>query len=462
MLSRARPAGSGGKLSPDRATFHPSLVIALAGGAAWITLYAAWLTLTPGGEGVLLIFSDTAYLVPIAAAVASATWAAVRGPRGMRTFWALLALACAAWLGGEVLWSVRELDTGQVPFPWWTDAAYLVFYVFAGAAFVSVSRPQIRLLGWTRLLDAGLVLLAVVLAWWWLVLRPLPLAGDAASLVALAAPTFALVLLGFLIAIRLLPVRHGTLGTTLVTAGLACGTISEGIYTHAALTHGYISGDWLELGWQAEALFYALGGLVSALGFDARPDWGRFRPLPRRGSLLMALLAFAVAGIAAAAASRENTRGALVAAAILGLFALLRIAMLLRESEPPTPQVEGHAGRYGPLRFQDRLTWSLARARHLQRPFALILVEPGRRSHELRLGLPADALAGTVDRLGDGTLALIVPEAPADEARRLAEELRAGLITAGADAREVKVGSAAWQPGDEVETLFGRARADLD
>jgi two-component system cell cycle response regulator len=458
LALRIRVAGGSHKLGRHRSTFDV-LAVAVAAGAAWIAFYAAWLGLTPGGDHTLLIFSDTAYLVPIAAAVAAAAWATARSARGLQAFWALLALACAAWLAGEVLWSVRELDAGEVPFPWWTDAAYLAFYVFAGAAFLSVFRPQLRSVGWIRLFEAGLMLGAVVLAWWWLVLRPLPLAGDAESLVALGAPTLALVLLAFLIAIRFLPVRHGTLGTALVTAGLACGTVSEGIYTHAVLTHGYVSGGWLELGWQAEAILYALGGVVSALGLDARPDWGRFRPLPRRGSVLIALAALTVAALVAAAALRDEAEAGLALAAVLGLAALARIGLLSRGSERPSPHLEGHAGRYGALPFQNRLTWSLVRARHLERPFALVLLRPAGQAPE---PWPlAEELAESVDRLGDGTLALIVPDASEGDARTLAEELRADLVTAEGDPGEVEVGAAVWRTGDEIETLFSRARAAM-
>ena len=57
-----------------------------------------------------------------------------RGPRGLRAFWGLLALGTAVWLAAELLWSVRELDSGVVPFPWWTDVGYLASFVLFGLA----------------------------------------------------------------------------------------------------------------------------------------------------------------------------------------------------------------------------------------------------------------------------------------------------------------------------------------
>ena len=55
---------------------------ALVAVAAWLAFYAGWLLLAPGGEHARLVFADTAYLVPIAAAVLLSAWAATRVPRG--------------------------------------------------------------------------------------------------------------------------------------------------------------------------------------------------------------------------------------------------------------------------------------------------------------------------------------------------------------------------------------------
>jgi hypothetical protein len=108
--------------------------------AAAGAIYTGWLLLAPAGERALLIFSDTAYLVPIAAAVLLSAWAATRVPVGLRGFWVLVSVACASWLAGEVLWSVAELSDEVVPFPWWTDACYLGFYAVVLVALASAAR----------------------------------------------------------------------------------------------------------------------------------------------------------------------------------------------------------------------------------------------------------------------------------------------------------------------------------
>ena len=76
---RARPAAAG----------------AIVAVAAWLAFYTGWLLLAPAGEHARLVFADTAYLVPIAAAVLLSAWAATRVPKGLRGFWLLVSLACA-------------------------------------------------------------------------------------------------------------------------------------------------------------------------------------------------------------------------------------------------------------------------------------------------------------------------------------------------------------------------------
>ena len=81
--------------------------------------------------------------MPLVTATLLCAWAATRVPRGLRGFWILIGLACASWTAGEVLWSVRELGTGSVPFPWWSDIGYLGFYGLALVALVVFFRPSL-------------------------------------------------------------------------------------------------------------------------------------------------------------------------------------------------------------------------------------------------------------------------------------------------------------------------------
>ena len=70
----------GGMLSPRA---RPAAAGALVAVAAWLAFYTGWLLLAPAGEHARLVFADTAYLVPIVAAVLLSAWTATRVPKGL-------------------------------------------------------------------------------------------------------------------------------------------------------------------------------------------------------------------------------------------------------------------------------------------------------------------------------------------------------------------------------------------
>ena len=259
-------------MGTTRARHAAAGAIALA--AAWLSFYTGWLLLAPGGERALLVFSDTAYLVPIAAAVVLSAWAATRVPKGLRGFWVLVSLACASWLAGEVLWSVFELRDDAVPFPWWTDVAYFGFYGLILVALVFFFRPSLRPLGGQAVLDGLLVVASLALLWWWLVLRDLTLGSDPASLVGLSYPVLDLVVLCTIAATPLVSARRGTLAGWLVAAGVAAGGIADGVYTHLVLNDRYSSGGLVDLGWQLQACLICLAAVASAFGIGRQPELG--------------------------------------------------------------------------------------------------------------------------------------------------------------------------------------------
>jgi hypothetical protein len=457
-MRRSGPGPVAGRAGVDRVR------LSVAACALWAALYAAWLAVRPGGDEAGRLFSDLAYLVPLAAAAAAALAAARLAPAGLRRFWALVGLACAFWLAGEVLWSAHDLATGSVPFPWLTDALYLWFYPLVGLALVLVLRPQLGSVGAGRLLDAAVAAGSLGLLWWWLVLSPLPISADLASAAAVVGPALALLLLGLLVAVRLLPSRQGTLGVTLVGAGLLVGTVTDGIYTRAAVTHSYHNGSWMELGWQAEALLYALGAVVSLSGLDDRPDWSRIRE-PRPTSLLALAGAFAVAaaGVASAAVAHDLASPLVAAAAGLAALAAARAVSLVRAPELPLP-VGAFSGKLGPLRLHDEVSRLVHRASRIGRPVALLvadtdaLLEPG---DGVRRRIAACAGAGDgegedVLDLGAGQFGLLLPDADEADAGRVAASVRRELARAGSDAR---VATAIAGPGERPETLIARARA---
>ena len=434
---------------------------AIAAVAAWLAFYAGWLLLAPGGERALLVFSDTAYLVPIAAAALLSAWAATRVPKGLRGFWALVALACATWLAGEVLWSVFELRDDVVPFPWWTDAAYLGFYGLMFAALILFFRPSLRPIGGQAVLDGLLVVASLGLIWWWLVLRNVTLGSDAASLVGLSYPVLDLILLCTILTTPLVSARRGTLAGWLVAAGVAAGGIADGVYTHLVLSGRYSSGGLVDLGWQLQACLICLAALAASRGIGRSPGWAQRRsPLRLRtavsmsASLLVILIVLVV----------EGARGEPSAQAVAFVFALAALLLvrgwvLLVSAARDSARRDPLTGVYDEPHLHDQLRRLAAAARQYAEPFALVLMHVPRRHADEALG----RLVGTareldlVARLDDGRLAVVLARiSEPGGAAEAAERLRAGVQTAAT------AGVAVWRSGDTAADVVTRAEQLLD
>ena len=433
---------------------------AIAAVAAWLAFYAGWLLLAPGGERDLLVFSDTAYLVPIAAAVLLSAWAATRVPKGLRGFWVLVSLACASWLAGEVLWSVFELRDEVVPFPWWTDVAYFGFYGLIFVALVFFFRPSLRTIGGQAVLDGLLVVASLGLLWWWLVLRDLTLGSDSASLVGLSYPVLDLVVICTIATTPLVSARRGTLAGWLVAAGVAAGGIADGVYTHLVLNDRYSSGGLVDLGWQLQACLICLAAVASALGIGRRPNWAQRRsPLRIRTAVSMSAALFVILIVLVVEGARgELSAQAVVFVLVLAGLLLVRGWMLLISSARESARRDPLTGVYDEPHLHDQLRRLAAAARQYAEPFALVLMHVPRRHADEALG----RLVGTareldlVARLDDGRLAVVLARVSAPGAAEAAERLRAGVQTAAT------AGVAVWRPGDTAADVAAKAERLLD
>lgn len=433
---------------------------AIAAAAAWLAFYGGWLLLAPGGERALLVFSDTAYLVPIAAAALLSAWAATRVPKGLRGFWVLVSLACASWLAGEALWSFFELRDDVVPFPWWTDAAYLGFYGLMFAALVLFFRPSLRSLGGQAVLDGLLAVASLALIWWWLVLRDLTLGTDPASLVGLSYPVLDLILLCTIAATPLVSARRGTLAGWLVAAGVAAGGIADGVYTHLVLSERYASGGLVDLGWQLQACLICLAAVASSLGIGRGPNWAQRRsPLRIRtaASMSAALLVIMIVLVVEGARGIPSPRAIIFVFAVAALL-LVRGWILLISSARDSARRDPLTGVYDEPHLHDQLRRLVAAARQYAEPFALVLMHVPRRHADEALG----RLVGTareldlVARLDDGRLAVVLARISETGAAEAAERLRAGVQTAAT------AGVAVWAPGDTAGDVVAKAEQLLD
>ena len=447
--------------------------VALAAGAgiAWLAFYVAWLVLAPGGQARAEVFADTAYLLPLVVATGLAVLAARRGPAALRPFWALVALADVFWLGGAVLWTARELGHGvaSVPFPWWTDAAYLASYPPMLLAVLLAFKPSLRVLRAVAALDLALVVGALALAWWFLMLRPLPLEPDVASIVGLAYPTFDLVIIAFLAATWLLPARQGTLAMKLVAAGILAGALLNGTYMRGAVDGTYPAGEWMEIGWQAEAILLALAALVSVRGLDLHPGWARFRdsrtlgtPVVVAGTLAV-MLALRLADVFDG--DREPSLGLAIGSIALGALLVVRLWLFTRSAPSSAPLADPATGAYDEDYFEDQLARLVARGKHFGDSFAVALVQldhaPDGVDAESDVARTLAGVRREVDvlaRVASGRFGFLLPNVASGEALAIAEALRR---TVDSSARTVSIGVAVWAPDESPETVVARAEDAL-
>ncbi len=445
------------------------VVTASAVGVAWLACYAAVIALRPGGERGLLVFSDTVYLVPIALAVVLAAVAATRAARGLRLFWALVSVSVAIWLAAEVLWSVRELSTGSVPFPWWTDALYLASFTVMPIALLVAFRPSLRLVGTATLLDALLLTGGLALLWWWVVLRPLPITGDLDALAVIAPPVVGLFALGILVSTRLLPARQGTMALKVAGLGLAVATITAGIYARTVVVGGYSSGAWLDLGSQTQAVLVALAAYIAIRGLDRRSDWARSRTPARvgAGALIAGVFSILAAVLVAARSSDRISTGLIAVAVVLAVLVVLRAWVAVAPTRRASV-TDPETGAFRPEWFQQRLRHLAGGARTFGDPFAVALVEldgDRRAGVEVARRLVDQAGAdGAVAKLSDARLAVLLPSAEAAEALARAELLRARVAghPVGTRPVTVSVGVATWERTRGIESLLEAAEDALE
>jgi two-component system cell cycle response regulator len=445
-------------------------------GVAWLAFYATWLAVRPGGDDALKIFADTAYLVPLAAATGFTLYAWRRTPQGLRGFWGLMFGACLAWLAADTLWCMRDLVAGSVPYPWWSDAGYLLSDALMLVAVYVAFRPRARLVGAGRLLDGLVSVGALALLWWWLLIHPLELAGDFESLVTAAYPVFGILVLGMIVATRVLPAREGTLAMRLVALGIAASVLTNGAYVYISLRGGFISGDWIELGWQAQGVLFSIAAFAAARGIGRPGTWMRFRDSRELGSgvVVTGSIALVLVLLVLDGANGGISYGLVFGVGVLASIVIARMWAALTSRSDPVALIDGRTGVYTGDYVADQLQRLAARARHFREPYALALawIDGPAPSTAAERALAARLIdvAREVDivaSVGHGRFAVALPNVEKDEAAAIAEGLRSAvaaepLVSESGIAREtISVGLAGAGPEDDERSLVQRAEEAL-
>ncbi len=374
--------------------------------------------------------------------------ALVRAVQDRRERWAFVALAVAvmSYVVGTMVYQLRYLPGGDIPFPSWADAAWLAFYPATYVATVLLLRRRVRRLPVSVWLDgavAGLTAAALGTA---LAFRSLlATTGGSVTVVAttVAYPIADLLLLVLVLGgVAVLGWRGAGAAWWWLVVGLVLFAVTDTVYAVRVAQGTYVDGSLVDAGWPLALLAFAAAACSRpATGVSDRLEGIGVLALP--GLCAMASLALLYAGYASGDA--DPLAGALALAALIA--ALVRTGLTFREV-----RVLADSRR---LALTDDLTGLPNRRRAYQvletaegvvaagRPFAVLLLDLDRFKEindslghaagdmllqdlapRLRQQLrPGDVLA----RLGGDEFVVLAADADVDAARRIATDLRAEL-----------------------------------
>ncbi len=276
-----------------------------------------------GGPAVDWLVVQGLYNGLMAAAVVACVLRA-RAERAERRAWSCLAAGLAAWLTGEVLWSLGLGDPdGQ---PTVCDLFYLAFYPLALAGCLALAHER-------RSLDAGVLdavcaALAVAAAGSTFLLDDALTAPDGEGWGALLAFTYPALDLAVAAVVVGIAARQGLRVErrwALLAAGLLLGALGDAVYYAQVTAGGYVEGGLLDSVWPASVLLIAW---ASTFERDAAAAADRSRSMV----LPLALAAVALAVLASDHVVRAPTASVVLACAAL-VAVLLRSLLTFRENE---------------------------------------------------------------------------------------------------------------------------------
>jgi len=264
-------------------------------------LYVWWVVVKPGGEGALLWFGDTAYLIaPATATVLLFLVGQHCHEARTRWAWRFLGLFALSTLVGDATWSFCELALNmEVPYPSLADAAYLAAYPFAFAGLLLFAHAPA---GGVRRLKLALdMLIAIVVLTTfscYFIIGELIASSSGQSLLGAAVNiTYPIADLGLLFAVLVLIARPGphyqNPALALLAVGFAVMAVADSLYVYAADVSGYATGDYLDIGWVVSYNLIAYAALVTFV--LAKPVGDEGSAIERGASPLRSLIPYAVA-----------------------------------------------------------------------------------------------------------------------------------------------------------------------
>ena len=188
-----------------------------------------------------------------------------RQDKNIRIAWTVLAVAQASYTIGDVIWSIIDIVTHQVPFPSLADGPYLAFYpLFAIGILLLPKEPLNYGERLKVLLDTGIVMIASFILFWVLLIAPTIEANvqEATITIALAVgyPVMDMVLFFALIELLFRRIKSVSLSPILfLVASTITMIVTEFVFMSQSLQGTYDSGGLMNTGW---IIVYVLNGLA--------------------------------------------------------------------------------------------------------------------------------------------------------------------------------------------------------
>jgi two-component system, cell cycle response regulator len=259
--------------------------------------------------------------------------------RHERVAWAVMGAGLAAWMGGELCWTLVLNYRDTVPVPSVADGFYWVFYVASYVALVMLLKGRMRFRS-SQWLDGAIAASAVAALAGALAFQPIVDAtvGDQMTVaVNLSYPLADLLLLSLVVASFALSGWRPDRAWALIGLGMALMATGDGIYLFQAAKGTYVEGTLLDALWPAAAL------LVGAAAWQPTVK----RAAPRIEGWRVVAIPFA-AGIGAVSLLAYDHfhkihDGALVLATITVVLVTVRMALTFRENQRMIQHSEAEA-----------------------------------------------------------------------------------------------------------------------
>ncbi|HZC71638.1 MAG TPA: diguanylate cyclase [Jatrophihabitans sp.] len=423
-------------------------------GATWLAGYALATALTAPATSARQFVGDVVYLVPIATACAL-SFGALRRVRGRRrSMWLLLVFSNALWLAGEITWGLYAYGWHRpAPFPSVADAFYLSSYLlvplalllgFAGAS----GRRKIR-----ALLDSAVAAMGVGALGWQLLIAPqFDYGWSLATATGIAYPLIGVVILVTLLAVGVGGHRHLPVSLWLVGAAFAASAVTDAAYTYLASLHSYVDGDWLNVGWQVEAVLLCLAALAARRDnereLEVDPIGHDVAVPPVLAGVVCAVAAVGDLAVEHGVSPLILSCAAIVLLGLIGRFMMsvsdqrqvsVQLDLALREQQR-LAVTDGLTGLYNRRFFEEVLQLEVDRALRSSTPVALIVADldhfksvndrHGHQDGDAVLVAAAKRLRGALRdhdvlaRYGGEEFVAILPGADAEVALEIAERCR--------------------------------------